>query len=137
MSDTVVVDSPSVLIVVSPRAESEAELDPILQTLVAARGSGPDAIVLAVDRSAEARPALLKVAATELQCAYAPAGTEGATAALNVGLRAAVGHGMDLALLAPGIIPDAGWLGRLRARTGTDGAPAAMVGGAVIEPNGL
>jgi hypothetical protein len=137
MTDAVAVDSPSVLIVVSPRAESEAELDPVLQTLVAARSTAPDAMVLVVDRSPEGRAAMLKVAAAELQCAYAAAGTEHATAALNIGLRAAAGHGMDLALLAPGLVPEAGWLNRLRARTGTDGAPAAIAGGAVIEPNGL
>ncbi len=130
-------DPPSVLIVVSPRAESEAEIDPVLQTLVAARSTAPAAMVLVVDRSPAGHAAMLKIAAAELQCAYAPAGTDSETAAFNVGLRAATGHGMDLALLAPGLIPEAGWLSRLSARTGTDGAPAAMAGGAVVEPNGL
>jgi hypothetical protein len=137
MTDAADVNSPQVLIVVSPCVESETEIDPVLQTLVAARTTAPEAMVLVVDRSPEARAAMLQVAAAELQCAYAPAGTDNATAALNVGLRAALGHGMDLALLAPGLVPDSGWLGRLRARTGTDGAPAAVAGGAVVEPNGL
>jgi hypothetical protein len=94
-------------------------------------------MVLVADRSPDAHAALLQLAADELGCAYAPAGTAGESAALNVGLRAAVAHGMDVALVAPGIVPDAGWLGRLRARTGTDGAPAAVAGGAIIEPNGM
>jgi hypothetical protein len=131
------VDSPSVLIVVSPRVDAEAALDPVLQTLAAVRGTAPDAMLLVVDRSAGAHADLLKLASDELGCAYAPAGTDGESAALNVGLRAAVAHDMDVALVAPGIIPAAGWLGRLRARTGTDGAPAAVAGGAIIEPNGM
>jgi GT2 family glycosyltransferase len=137
MTDGADVESPSVLIVVSPCVDSDAGLDPVLQTLAAVRGTAPDAMVLVVDRSPEAHAALLKLAADELGCAYAPADTDGESAALNVGLRAAVAHGMDVALVAPGIVPDAGWLGRLRARTGTDGAPAAVAGGAIIEPNGM
>ena len=130
-------DSPSVLIVVSPRVDTEAALDPVLQTLAAVRGTAPDAMLLVVDRSAGAHADLLKLAADELGCAYAPADTDGESAALNVGLRAAVAHDMDVALVAPGIVPAAGWLGRLRARTGIDGAPAAVAGGAIIEPNGM
>jgi GT2 family glycosyltransferase len=137
MTDAADVESPSVLIVVSPRADSDAGLDPVFQTLAAVRGTAPDAMALVVDRSPEPHAALIKLAADELGCAYAPADDDGETAALNVGLRAAVDHGMDVALVAPGIVPDAGWLGRLRARTGTDGAPAAVAGGAIIEPNGM
>ena len=35
------------------------------------------------------------------------------------------------------MLESAGWLDRLRARTGTDGELAAVAGGAVIEPTGL
>jgi hypothetical protein len=137
MTDGADVDSPSVLIVVSPCVDSDAGLDPVLQSLAAVRGTAPEAMVLLVDRSAEAHAALLKLAAAELGCAYAPADSDGESAALNVGLRAAVAHGMDLALVAPDVLPDAGWLGRLRARTDTDGAPAAVAGGAIIESDGM
>jgi hypothetical protein len=137
MTDAADVNSPQVLIVVSPRVEGEAQVDSVLQTLVAVRSTAPDAMVLVVDRSPQERAAMLKVAAAELRCAYAPAGTESATAALNVGLRAAAGHRMDLALVSTGLIPQPGWLNRLRARTGADGEPAAVAGGAVVEPNGL
>lgn len=136
MTDAGYVESPSVLIVVSPRADSDAGLDPVLQTLAAVRGTAPHAMVLVVDRSPTPQAGLLKLAAAELGCAYAPADGDGETAALNVGLRAAVAHGMDVALVGAGIVPDPGWLSRLRARTGTDGAPAAVAGGAIVEPNG-
>ena len=44
---------------------------------------------------------------------------------------------MDVCLVASGLVFDSpGWLDRLRARTGNDGAPAAIAGGAVIEPDG-
>jgi GT2 family glycosyltransferase len=137
MTDGADVESPSVLIVVSPCVDSDAGLDPVLQTLAAVRGTAPEAMVLVVDRSPEPQAALLKLAADELGCAYAPADTDGETAALNVGLRAAVAHGMHVALVAPGIVPEPGWLGRLLARTGTDGAPAAVAGGVTIEPTGV
>ena len=45
---------------------------------------------------------------------------------------------MDVCLVASGLVLDRpGWLDRLRARTGTDGQPAAIAGGAVIDPTGL
>jgi hypothetical protein len=137
MTDAGHVEAPSVLIVVPARAEGEAELDPLLQTLVALRSTAPEAMTLVVDRSPQVVAQLVAVAAAELQCAHAAAAVDGHTAALNVGLRAAAAHGMDAAFVAPGVVPAAGWLGRLRARTGTDGAPAAVAGGAVVEPNGL
>jgi hypothetical protein len=45
---------------------------------------------------------------------------------------------MDVCLVAPGVVLDQpDWLDRLRARTGVDAVPAAVAGGAVIEPTGL
>ena len=59
------------------------------------------------------------------------------SAAFNVGLAVAAEHGMDVCLVASGLVLDSpGWLDRLRARTGTDGAPAAVAGGAVVESAG-
>jgi hypothetical protein len=132
------VAAPSVLIVVPARAEKEAELDPLLQTLAALRGTAPDAMVLVVDRSPAAHAAMLELAAGELDCAYVAHGDgETHSSSLNVGLVAAAGHGMDACLFAGGLVPDPGWLGRLQARTGADGEPAAVAGAAVIEPTGL
>jgi hypothetical protein len=137
MTDAGHVEAPSVLIVVPARAEGEAELDPLLQTLVALRSTAPEAMTLVVDRSPAAQAAMIEIAAAEVGCAYVahdPSASH--SSALNVGLVNAPRHGMDACLFAPGMIPGAGWLRRLLARTGTDGQPAAVAGGAVINPNG-
>lgn len=137
MTDAGGVQAPSVLIVVPACAAGEAELDPLLQTLVALRSTAPDAMTLVVDRSPRRQAAMVQIAASELGCAYAAHdGAQSRSSALNVGLLNAPRHGMDACLFAPGLIPDAGWLGRLRARTGTDGQPAAVAGGAVVNPDG-
>jgi hypothetical protein len=132
------VEAPAVLIVVPARADSEAELDPLLQTLAAVRATAPEAMVLLVDRSPAVHASMLELAAGELDCAYvAHADGESDTASLNVGLVAAAGHGMDACLFAGGLVPDPGWLPRLLARTGSDGEPAAVAGAPVIEPTGV
>lgn len=137
MTDGADVESPEVLIVVPARAESEAELDPVLQTLVALRATAADAMTLVVDRSPGPQAAMIEIAAAEVGCAYAAHDpSESHSAALNVGLVNAPKHDMDACLFAPGLIPDGGWLRRLRARTGRDGTPAAVAGGAVVNPNG-
>ncbi len=44
---------------------------------------------------------------------------------------------MDVCIVSPGLLfESAGWLGRLKARTGTDGEPAAVAGGAILEAGG-
>lgn len=129
-------EAPSVLIVVAACATGEAELDPLLQTLVALRSTAPEAMTLVVDRSPAPQASMVELAAAELQCAYAahdPSASR--SSALNVGLVNAPRHGMDACLFAPGVLPDAGWLRRLLARTGTDGRPAAVAGGAVVNPD--
>jgi hypothetical protein len=137
MTDAHHVAAPSVLIVVPARAQSEAELDPLLQTLVALRSTAPGAVTLVVDRSPAAQAALIEIAAAEVGCAYvAHDAHESAASACNVGLVNAPRHGMDACLFAPGLIPGAGWLERLRARTAADGQPAAVAGGAVVNPDG-
>jgi GT2 family glycosyltransferase len=128
------------LIVVPARAQRTEDIDPLLQTLVSLRASAPEAMVLVVDdRSPAEHSQMIEIAAGELDCAYVlQQDGEGTSAAVNVGLTAAAEHGMDACLVAPGLVLDtAGWLDRLRMRTGTDGAPAAIAGGAVIEPTGL
>ena len=129
-------ESDPTLIVCPVRADSTEDIDPILQTLVSLQASAPDTMVLVVDdRSPAPQAQLIEAAAEELNCAYVlQQDGEGHSAAVNVGLSAAVEHGMDVCLVAPGLLfESAGWLGRLQARTGTDGAPAAVTGGAVLE----
>jgi GT2 family glycosyltransferase len=128
------------LIVIPVRAERAEAIEPFLQTLVSLRATAPEAMVLVVDDRSPAELAqMLEIAAGELDCAYVlQQDGEGRSAAVNVGLSAAAEHGMDACLVAPGLTFDrAGWLDRLRARTGTDGAVAAVAGGSVIESTGL
>lgn len=127
------------LIVVAARAESNEELEPLLQTLVSVTTTAPGAMVLVVDdRSPAAQARLIEAAANELDCAYVlQQDGEGPSAAFNVGMSAAAEHGMDTCLVATGLtFRAAGWLDRLRLRTASDGEPAAVAGGAVIDPDG-
>lgn len=115
-------------------------MDRLLQTLVSVRSTAPDAMVLVVDDHSPApQAALIAAAAAELDCAHVVQDEgEGPYAAFNVGLSAGAQHGMDVCLVGPDLVFDtAGWLDRLTDRTGTDGAPAAVAGGAVIEATGL
>lgn len=132
-------ESDPTLIVCPVRAESAEDIDPILQTLVSLQASAPDTMVLVVDdRSPAPQAQLIEVAAAELNCAYVmQEDGEGHSAAVNVGLTAGAEHGMDVCIVSPGLLfESAGWLGRLKARTGTDGEPAAVAGGAVLETAG-
>ncbi|RKQ92359.1 GT2 family glycosyltransferase [Solirubrobacter pauli] len=129
-------ESDPTLIVCPVRADSAEDIDPILQTLVSLQASAPETMVLVVDdRSPAPQAQLIEAAAAELNCAYVlQQDGEGHSAAVNVGLSAAVEHGMDVCLVSPGLLFEtAGWLDNLRARTGTDGTPAAVTGGAVLE----
>jgi hypothetical protein len=133
------VESVPTLIVVPVRAESAEEIEPILQTLVSLSASAPNTMALVVDdRSPAPECQMLEAAANELDFAYVlQRDGEGHSAAVNVGLAAAVQHGMDVCLVSPGLVFEArGWLDRLCSRTGIDGDPAAVAGGAVIEADG-
>jgi len=127
------------LIVVAARAESNEELDPLLQTLVSVTTTAPGATVLVVDdRSPAEQAQMIEVAATELECAYVmQQDGEGSSAAFNVGLSVAAEHGMDTCLVSSGVVfRSAGWLDRLRLRTASDGRLAPVAGGAVVNPYG-
>ncbi len=128
------------LIVVTVRAERAEDIEPFLQTVASLRGTAPEAMVLVVDDRSPAQFAqMLELASEELDCAYVlQQDGEGTSAAINVGLNAGSAHGMDVCLVASGLVLDRpGWLDRLRARTGPDGLPAAIAGGAVVDPTGL
>jgi GT2 family glycosyltransferase len=122
------------------RAERPEDLEPFLQTVASIRGTAPEAMVLVVDdRSPAPLAQMIELASEELDCGYVlQQDGEGNSAALNVGMAAAKDHDLNVCLVASGLVLDQpGWLNRLLARTGTDGEPAAIAGGAVIEPNGL
>src|ERR1700742_4286543 len=132
------VESVPTLILVPARADEQEALEPLLQTIVSVRATAPEAMVLVVDdRSPAPLAQMIEVAATEMDCAYVlqQDGT-GTPAAINVGLSAALQHGMDVCIVRPSLVFDsAGWLGRMLARTGTDGELAATVGGIVLQPD--
>ena len=133
-------ESVPTLLVVPARAESAEAIEPLLQTLVSLTTTAPGAMVLVVDDASPApQAALIEAAANELDCAYVvQRDGEGSSAAFNVGLSAASQHGLDVCLVAPGLTFAApGWLDLLEARNGTDGRPAAVVGGAVVNPGGM
>jgi GT2 family glycosyltransferase len=139
-ADTGDVESVRTLLVVPARAESNEEVEPLLQSLVSLTTTAPDAMVLVIDdRSPAPQAQMIEAAADELNCAYVlQQDGEGAYAAYNIGLMAAAQHEMDVCLVGSGLVLDApGWLERLRARIGTDGLPAASVGGAVVNPSGM
>ena len=132
-------ESVPTLIVVPARAENAEEIEPLLRTLVSVTATAPEAMVLVVDdRSPAPQAQMIEVAATELDCAYVlQQDGSGDSAAFNVGLSVAAEHGLDVCFVASGLTLDSPrWLDRLRARTGTDGEPAAVAGGAVVHAAG-
>ncbi len=133
-------ESVPTLITVPARAENAQDIDVLLQTLVSLRTTAPEAMVLVVDdRSPEPLARLIEAAAAELDCIYVlQQDGEGRSAAVNVGLSVASAHQMDACIVASGLVLErAGWLERLRGRTGTVGAPAAVAGGAVVDGDGI
>jgi GT2 family glycosyltransferase len=134
------VESVPTLLVVPARAESAEEIEPLLQTLVSLTTTAPGTMTLVIDdRSPTSQAQMIQAAATELNCAYVvQQDGSGPLAAYNAGLAVALEHGMDACLVASGLtFPAPGWLDRMRARNGTDGRPAAVVGGAVVNPGGM
>jgi GT2 family glycosyltransferase len=133
------VESVPTLLVVPARAESAEEIEPLLQTLVSLTTTADAMILVVDDRSPAPQATLIEAAAIELDCAYVlQQDGEGTSAAINVGLSAASQHGLDVCLVEPGLtFATPGWLDLLKARNGTDGRPAAVVGGAVVNPRGM
>lgn len=63
---------------------------------------------------------------------------EGFSRTVNVGLTAALAEGVDAVLVNADVqFHEAGWLGRMLARTSEDGEPAAVVGARLLYPAGL
>jgi GT2 family glycosyltransferase len=116
-------------------------LDVLLKCLVSLQATAPDASVLVVD---DASPAPELVASLELACeelgiAYvANDENSGFSKTVNVGLELARAMEHDALLVNADIeFPEAGWLDRMRARTDTEGRPAAVVGARLLYPTGL
>ena len=130
------------LCVVPAFVRNEEELDVLLRCLVSLRSTAPDADVLVVDDASPARELVagLEAVCEELGIALVsndensgfsrhrqrrPASSRSQTG------RDAVLVNADIEFLEPG------WLERMRARTDTEGRPAAVVGARLLYPNGL
>lgn len=126
------------VVAVVPIAVRDAgELDALAHCLVALTTAGLPTIVAGGKDSAPALLDQVALAADELggELVRSPGGVP---AAVNAGLRAARDAGADAVIVGQDVIPgDPAWLDRLRARTDTQGRPAAIVGGRVIHPNGI
>ena len=129
------------LAIVPVYLRSEPELDVLLKCLVSLQASAPDAQVLIIDDHSPATglAQMVEAAAGELGHAFVRKDVNsGFAATVNVGLEVALAHGMDAALVNADIeFTQPGWLDVLRARTDTQGRPAAVVGARLLYPNGL
>jgi GT2 family glycosyltransferase len=129
------------LAVVPVYVRTPEDLDILLRCLVSLAQTAPLADVLVVDDCSPA-PALVDL----LEIAVAELGAElvrrpfngGFAQTVNVGLARALREGRDAILVNADIeFHEHGWLEAMLARTGTDGAPAAVVGARLLYPNGL
>jgi GT2 family glycosyltransferase len=129
------------LCVIPAFVRSEEELDVLLRCLVSLRATAPGAEVLVVDDASPERELVagLEIACEELGVAFAANDVNsGFSATVNAGLEFALHTGRDAVLVNADIeFLEAGWLERLKARTDTEGRPAAVVGARLLYPNGL
>jgi GT2 family glycosyltransferase len=129
------------LCIVPAFVRDEEELDVLLRCLVSLRSTAPDADVLVVD---DASPAQQLIAGLEAVCdelgiaLVSNDENSGFSATVNAGLEFALATERDAVLVNADIeFLEPGWLERMRARTDTQGRPAAVVGARLLYPNGL
>jgi len=129
------------LCIVPAFVRNEEELDVLLRCLVSLRSTAPDAEVLVVD---DASPAQQLIAGLEAVCdelgiaLVSNDENSGFSATVNAGLEFALATERDAVLVNADIeFLEPGWLERMRARTDTQGRPAAVVGARLLYPNGL
>ena len=133
--------SVSPLAVVPAYLRTPEDLDVLLRCLVSLAHTAPAAQVLVVDDCSPAGELvdLLEMATEEIGFELLRRPVNGGFATtVNVGLRRALAEGRDAVLVNADIeFHAAGWLEPMLARTGTDGALAAVVGARLLYPNGL
>lgn len=134
-------DSPSCLAVVPIYLRTAGDLDVLLRCLVSLRETAPQAGILVVDDASPAAEhvAMLEAIAGELDLEVARRAVNGGFAqTVNVGLRRALDEGRDAVLVNADIeFSRPAWLEAMLERTGSEGAPAAVVGARLLYPNGL
>lgn len=134
--------TPPPLAVVPTYLRSQQDIDVVATTLVTFWATArDDADLLVVDDGSPARELLPQL---EAICAELGADLHlkedngGFASTVNVGLRRALEEGRDAVLVNADIeFHDPRWLTRMLARTDTTGAPASVVGGLLLFPNGL
>ncbi len=128
-------------VIVPAYLRTPEDLDVLLRCLVSLAQTAPRAAVLVVDDCSPARELVdvLEISAGEHDFELQRRPLNGGFAAtVNVGLRRARHEGRDALLVNSDIeFHEPGWLEAMLARTGTDGAPAAVVGARLLYPNGL
>ena len=129
------------LCIIPAFVRTEQELDVLLRCLVSLRATAPDAAVLVVDDCSPAQELVagLRIACDELGIAFAENDANvGFSATVNAGLQLALAMEHDAVLVNADIeFIEPGWLERMRARTDSQGRPAAVVGARLLYPNGL
>jgi GT2 family glycosyltransferase len=129
------------LCIIPAYVRSEPELEVLLRCLVSLRSTAPDAAVLVVDDCSPVQQlvAAVQVACDELGIAFAANDeNSGFSATVNAGLQLALAMEHDAVLVNADIeFVEPGWLERMRARTDSEGRPAAVVGARLLYPNGL
>ena len=129
------------LCVIPTYLRREADLELVARCLVTLRETAPTAEVLVVD---DGSPVPELVEAVEAACGelgvwfdHRPT-NEGFSRTVNVGLRIAHENACDAVLVNADIeFTQPGWLDVMRARTDSQGRPAAVVGARLLYPNGL
>jgi GT2 family glycosyltransferase len=129
------------LAVVPVALRSPAQLELLVSCLMSMWQTAPGIEALIVDDGTR-DPALadnLAYAAGELGYElHRKPFNDGTAVAANVGLAAALERGRDALVVAPDVgFIEAGWLEAMRARTDTQGRPAAVVGARILRADGL
>ena len=128
------------LAVVPTYLRTQDDLEVLLRCLVSLSVTAPELELLVVDDASPEQPlvdqltAIMPELGGELLCK--PENT-GFSATVNVGLRRGLDRGQDVVLVNADIeFTTPGWWEAMRARTDTQGRPAAVVGALLTYPNG-
>jgi GT2 family glycosyltransferase len=129
------------LAVVPVTLRSAEQLDQLVDCLMSLWATTDGVEVLCVDDGSPERELVdqLEAAAGELGWkVHRKESGDGIAVSANLGLRRALETGRDALVLAPEVgFLGRGWLEAMRARTDTQGRPAAVVGGRLLRPDGL
>jgi GT2 family glycosyltransferase len=128
------------LAVVPTYLRTQEDLEVLLRCLVSLSVTAPELELLVVDDASPEQPLVDQLALLMPELGgelIRKAENSGFSATVNVGLRRGLERGQDVVLVNADIEFTApGWWGAMRARTDTQGRPAAVVGALLTYPNG-